>query len=143
MTHKIIHVLVIHASKQKVYEAITTQRGLSSWWTTNVKAETKVQSIIEFRFHDPFHPDMKITKLRENDCVEWECIGGADEWIKSKFMFDLTEQSSDTQLKFIQEYGKKISDEAYGIYNFNWGYYLQSLKDLCENGRGKPYTGKA
>jgi len=23
-----------------------------------------------------------------------------------------------------QEYAQELSDEAYGIYNFNWGYYL-------------------
>jgi uncharacterized protein YndB with AHSA1/START domain len=139
MANKIIHALVIHASKQTVYEAITTQKGLSSWWTTDVKARAQEQSTIEFRFHDPFHPDMKITKLREAEKVEWECVAGADEWIGSTFVFELTKQDGDTQLKFVQKYEKKITDEAYGIYNFNWGYYLQSLKDFCESGSGKPY----
>ena len=28
---------------------------------------------------------------------------------------------------------------AYGIYNFNWGCYLESLRLYCETGTGKPF----
>ena len=27
-----------------------------------------------------------------------------------------------------------------GTYNFNWGYYLQSLKLYCETGMGTPFV---
>jgi hypothetical protein len=30
--------------------------------------------------------------------------------------------------------------EVYGTYNFNWGYYLNSLKQLCGKGDGTPFT---
>ena len=32
----------------------------------------------------------------------------------------------------------KLDDDAYGIYNFNWGYYLESLRLLCTTA-GKPF----
>ena len=41
---------------------------------------------------------------------------------------------------FSQDYARELSDEVYGIYNFNWGYYLNSLKLLCEKGSGVPFT---
>ncbi len=28
----------------------------------------------------------------------------------------------------------------YGNYNFNWGWYLASLKRLCETGQGNPFS---
>jgi hypothetical protein len=40
---------------------------------------------------------------------------------------------------FFQDYARELSDEVYGIYNFNWGYYL-NLKQLCEKGIGAPFT---
>jgi hypothetical protein len=40
---------------------------------------------------------------------------------------------------FTQIYAQELSDEVYGTYNFNWGYYLQSLKLLCETGMGTPF----
>ena len=41
---------------------------------------------------------------------------------------------------FRQEYAQELSDETYGTYNFNWGYYLNSLKLLCETGTGTPFV---
>jgi hypothetical protein len=43
-------------------------------------------------------------------------------------------------LVFEQGYARELSDEVYGIYNFNWGYYLNSLKLLCEKGVGAPFN---
>ena len=34
---------------------------------------------------------------------------------------------------------RELSDDAYGTYNFNWGYYLESLRLLGETGTGKPF----
>ena len=33
-----------------------------------------------------------------------------------------------TRLRFTQDYAVELSDDDYGIYNFNWGYYLESLR---------------
>ena len=43
-------------------------------------------------------------------------------------------------MQFTQEYAQELSDEVYGVYNFNWGYYLNSLKQLCEKGAGVPFA---
>ena len=39
-------------------------------------------------------------------------------------------------MQFVQQYAQELSDETYGTYNFNWGYYLNSLKLYCETGTG-------
>lgn len=36
-----------------------------------------------------------------------------------------------------------LSDDGYGVYNFNWGYYLESLRLLCATGSGKPFEATA
>ena len=46
---------------------------------------------------------------------------------------------TDTRLRFWQEYAVELDDDAYGVYNFNWGYYLESLRLLCVEGTGKPF----
>lgn len=137
---KIIHVLQIKAEPKKVFRAIATAEGLSNWWSTDVKAEEKVGGIVDFKFMGDFNPDMKIIALNEPKVVKWECVGGHDNWQDNKFLFELGESDDGTQLKFVQEYANEISDEDYGTYNFNWGYYLQSLKGYCETGQGKPFS---
>ena len=46
---------------------------------------------------------------------------------------------SGSRLVFRQGYGTQIDEESYGVYNFNWGYYLESLRSYCESGTGKPF----
>jgi hypothetical protein len=31
------------------------------------------------------------------------------------------------------------ADDYCGVYNVNWGYYLESLRLLCVDGAGKPF----
>ena len=38
-----------------------------------------------------------------------------------------------------QQYAQELSDETYGTHNFNWGYYLNSLKLYGETGTGTPF----
>ena len=45
-----------------------------------------------------------------------------------------------TRLRFTQDYAVELSDDDYGIYNFNWGYYLESLRLLATAGPGSPST---
>jgi hypothetical protein len=42
-------------------------------------------------------------------------------------------------VRFWQYYARELSDDAYGNYNFNWGYYLESLRMLTSAGSGKPF----
>ena len=135
---KIIHFLRIHAAPESVFNAITTEAGLSSWWSTAVSID-QTDSVIHFRFAGDFNPDMKVTKIEANRLVEWSCTAGHDNWQENTFSFELREISSETNLMFVQVYAQELSDEVYGTYNFNWGYYLQSLKLLCETGKGTPF----
>lgn len=139
---KIIHVLTIKSDPNKVFEAIATAEGLSQWWSTNVRSEEKIGGIVDFTFVEDFNPNMKITALQRPLQVKWECVAGHEPWEDNKFSFKLTEDNGLTQLIFIQEYAKEISDEAYGVYNYNWAYYLHSLKQYCESGEGKPHSPK-
>ena len=44
-----------------------------------------------------------------------------------------------TKLRSWQEYAVELDDDYYDNYNFNWGYYLESLRLYCDMGTGKPY----
>ncbi len=46
----IIHRIGIAGSIGSVYKILTTNEGLSQWWTTDTRGAGDVGSIIEFRF---------------------------------------------------------------------------------------------
>jgi uncharacterized protein YndB with AHSA1/START domain len=136
---RILHTVQIHATAQAVYRALTTQEGVTGWWTRKATLDQGEGGVIRFRFHGDFHPHMRQTTLREPHLVEWRCVEGHSNWQDNTFRFALGEQSGETLLRFVQEYAQELDDETYGTYNFNWGYYLNSLKHLCETGTGTPF----
>jgi uncharacterized protein YndB with AHSA1/START domain len=137
---KIIHVVSIDAPRHEVFDAVTKQSGLSSWWSTKVEASEDVGGEIHFTFVGDFNPVMEVLTRDDNQSVEWKCKAGHEPWKDNKFRFRLRDVDGRTQLTFTQDYAQELSDEAYGTYNYNWGYYLESLKQYCETGQGKPYV---
>jgi uncharacterized protein YndB with AHSA1/START domain len=140
---QIIHAVHIHATPSVVYRSLTTGAGLSQWWTTQVQVDEREGGVIRFTFAGDFHPQMKQTRLASNARVEWSCVAGHANWQDNTFTFALDERKGETLLMFSQGYARELSDEVYGVYNFNWGYYLNSLKMLCEKGAGVPFTPPA
>jgi len=137
------HVTDMDAETRTVWNALTTQAGLASWWTTEVSApEPRIGSIIRFAFvPGDFNPEMQITKLEPPTSLEWKCVGGHAPWADNTFRFEQVRLDRDrTRLRFWQDYATELDDDAYGTYSFNWGYYLESLRLYCDTGQGKPFN---
>jgi uncharacterized protein YndB with AHSA1/START domain len=133
------HYLLIKAQPEKVYSAITKTGGLKGWWTVEAKADEKVGGIAEFIFGDRYFNKMKITNLEPDKKLEWECLEGDKEWIGTTFLFDLEEKDESTILRFSHNNWKEDTD-FFASCNYNWGYYLKSLKQYCETGEGTPFS---
>ena len=135
------HVVDFDAPGDAVWAALTTGAGLAGWWSTEVDAPTAVVGArISFTFADDFNPVMEIITLTEGSALHWRCVGGHDPWAEGTFRFEpATLDDGRTRLRFWQDYAIELSDDAYGVYNFNWGYYLESLRLLCTTGAGKPF----
>ena len=139
---KIIHhVLDVDAPAASIWSAITEQAGLAKWWSTRVKAPTAaVGARVEFTFAGDFNPHFEISEIDPGVELHWRCVGGHDPWRDNTFRFQLVSlEDGRTKLRFWQDYAVELSDDAYGVYNFNWGYYLESLRLVATTGTGKPF----
>jgi len=134
------HVFTIAASPAQVFAALTTRDGLAGWWTTDVAGSCAIGGTISFTFGGGFDPRMRVTAGETDRRVAWEFAGGHDNWEGSTFEFTLEPSSAGTLVRFWQHYGRRLSDDDFGIYNYNWGYYLDSLRLLCETGQGRPFA---
>jgi uncharacterized protein YndB with AHSA1/START domain len=135
------HVVDVDAPGATIWSAITEARVLAGWWSTQVRsAGAAVGDRIEFTFAGDFNPVMQIEKVDAGTELVWRCLGGHDPWNDGAFRFQLVPLADGrTRVRFWQEYAIELSDDAYGTYNFNWGYYLESLRLLCTTGAGKPF----
>ena len=139
----IIHFLHIDATPDAVYQALVTQQGLAGWWSTSVTIEPAAQERIDFRFGGDFNPVMAVEARVPAHNVAWRCIAGHDPWRDNTISFQLSAKDGGCELMFTQDYAVELSDVAYGIYNFNWGWYMASLQKYCETGAGTPYNPHA
>jgi len=133
------HYLVIKAVAEKVYTALSETEGLCGWWTVEAKADERVGGTAEFIFGERYYNKMKITNLLNSKKVEWKCLEGDKEWIGTTFLFDLEEKDESTILRFSHNNWKEETD-FFASCNYNWGYYLKSLKQYCETGEGTPFN---
>lgn len=136
----ILHYLNISAPASVVFTALTTEEGLVGWWSTTVRIDRDGDDIVDFTFMEGFNPDMRVDATERESLVRWTCIGGHENWLDNTFSFDLRPEGDATRLMFTQHYARELSDEVYGEYNYNWAYYLRSLKLLCESGEGTPFS---
>ncbi len=135
------HVLDIASPADPVWRALTEESGLAGWWSTKVTSEgATVGSKIRFTFAGDFNPVMEVTGVEGKVALHWMCVRGHANWQDNTFDFELVPlPDGRTRLRFTQNYATELSDDDYGVYNFNWGYYLESLRLLCVEGQGKPF----
>jgi len=123
----------------KVFDALTTQKGLASWWTTATEATPKDGSIAKFRFSPDYHKEMKVVKLEKNKTVEWQCVKGDDEWQGTKLSFSIEPAEQGINVRF-RHWNWKEQTDLFGICNYHWGLYMKGLKTYIETGKGNPHN---
>lgn len=134
----ILHKLEIRAPRERVYEALSTQDGLASWWTKTTKAQAKVGTLAEFTFNGKFTQKMHVDELRPNERVAWTCVSGAEEWNGTKITFDLSEENGETVVRFGHR-GWREATDFLAHCSYRWAYFLRSLKKLLQEGEGTPH----
>jgi len=136
---EILHLFNIKTTDaSKVFNAITTMKGLAGWWTTETTATPEVNTIATFKFLPNSYDEMKVIHLEKNKRVEWLCIKGDPQWIDTKITFNIEPSDDSINLRFSHTGWRKITD-FYAVCNFHWGLYLRSLKTYVETGKGTPH----
>ncbi len=137
-THAIHHRVEIETSPKALYEALTSQTGLASWWTPMTTTEPTVGSVAKFRFGDGSSgADMRIDELEPTKRVAWTCVDGP--WPKMQFIFSIAPHQRGAVLTFDHLGWPEVND-FYRHCNTKWGYFLaSSLKPYLESGNGAPH----
>jgi uncharacterized protein YndB with AHSA1/START domain len=145
------HQVWINAPVAKVYEAISTADGLSSWWAPHTSTETDA-GVVLAPSPGAEHGDMKMKVLDtvQDRRVEWKIISThpkrtpASAWTGTHIIFEMTEienpgpwlgNSHGRRHMAVLEFrhsGWDEGSEYFGFCNFAWGETLLMLKQWCE-----------
>ena len=135
----IIHSISIKASPEAIFDAITTQKGLSSWWTEHVKAEPTEGSTATFGFNDgeiEFH--MHVDELTPGACVRWTCSSDFPDWNGTTLRFDIAVRDDGVAMAGFRHMGWESGSEHLARCNTDWGRLMYYLKDYLETGSDTP-----
>ena len=134
----IIHQVGIKASPEKIYELLTTNSGLSKWWTNHVSGSGDVGSVIEFRFNGG-GPDFMVSQLVPNEVVGWKHTGSMPEaWMGTEILFQIRQEGDQSFVRFTHANWKEPTNFM-GHCSTKWAVFLLSLKDALETGIGRPF----
>ena len=115
--------------------AINSIEGLSQWWTTETRGDSKLGGTIQFRFNGE-GPDMEVTKSTD-DTVVWKCLSGHAEWAGTELQFEIREES-ETIILF-QHRNWETESPMFHHCSMKWAAFLFSLKYYLDEGVGRPF----
>jgi uncharacterized protein YndB with AHSA1/START domain len=132
----VMHLIKIHAPAERVYAAITTADGIRQWWTRDAAIEPEVGATGEFGFYAKrFVAKVTVAELSPATCVRWKVANAA--WPGNDIEFNLKTDGTATTLLFAHR-GFPRADEGFASATTRWGFYLLSLKQYLQTGRGTP-----
>ncbi|HYA92061.1 MAG TPA: SRPBCC domain-containing protein [Thermodesulfobacteriota bacterium] len=138
MPREIWHELFFHVSPQKLYEAITDPKKLAQWWTTDVKGVSLLGKYLEFGFGETIQ-EMLISDLKPDKLVHWTATEkGLADWAGTILEFRIFRQNDLTYLHFHHSNWREDA-KMYAQCNTDWAFYLLSLREFVEKGKGRPF----
>ena len=133
---------MIDAPVVRVYEAIATADGISSWWDKQTPKQTERGLVLE-HYPGPEHGtvQLRVVELIPNQRIEWECISThpasspAFAWTGTHFIFELAERSVDSTALDFRQTGYDERSRFFETNSAAWWEVLQNLKRVVESQR--------
>lgn len=132
------HIFPINASPARVFEAISTAKGLDSWWSKHCLGNPTVGAQYSFDFGPDYQWLAVVTKCTVAVEFELEFFQSDSDWNGSKVGFLLAPNGKYTQLDFYH-CGWPQDNEHFRISNYCWAMYLRLLKRNLEFGEFVAY----
>ena len=140
MAGPLMHMVTINADADKIYEALSTGKGLASFWTRDSKAEPKEGSIARFGFGGPVL-EMKVENLEPGKRVRWSTHGGFDAWKGTSVTWEIgSGKDGATEVWFNHEgWPAGLPAKDLASVNYTWGRVVGRLKKYAESGEPVPF----
>ena len=138
----ITHNISINVPPSETYEAFSSLGGIRSWWTNAISGNPDKGGELKLEFGMNRHIVYSVSALRKNSCMTLTGISSnfpeGEELVGTSITFKVaTNASRHTNLTFTHE-GWKDKTAFYKTCTKEWLTRLESLKKLCESGKGDP-----
>ena len=136
------HDFPIQAAPERVFEAISTPRGLDAWWTKRSKGQPAAGADYELGFGPGYDWRAVVSKCAAppGSPAEFELRMTASDpdWTGTRVGFRLERRGDATWVRF-HHTGWPEANEHYRISCYCWAMYLRILRRWVEHGEQVPY----
>ena len=134
----IYHDLVIDASPERVFKAITDPDQLVNWWPYKCSGMARAGAEYNFYFGPEYDWYAKVIRVIPDKAFYIQMIKSDEDWNGTTFGFDLHLKQGKVQLQFWHK-GWPQLNEHFRRSSFCWAMLLQGLKNYVENGLIIPF----
>ncbi len=137
--------LQVNVSPNSVFEAITAE--IDKWWTIHSNIANKLSSKLCVRFGETTVKEILVTEIDKNKKLTWkvtkafidiEELTKKDEWVGTEIKWEIISTQQGSRINFIHE-GLTPEFQCYNACEGGWNYFLESLKNYLEKGKGNPH----
>ncbi len=137
----IFHHFLIKAPQQKVFEAVSTPKGLDVWWTKRSSGEPGEGAEYKLSFGAGYDWQAVVSRFIPDTEFELELTSAQEDWQGTRVGFQLDEKEGVTEVRF-HHLGWPEDNEHYRISCYCWAMNLRLLKRYVEHGEVVPYEDR-
>jgi uncharacterized protein YndB with AHSA1/START domain len=129
----------VQAAPQAVFDALTTESGLSAWWTP-ATGSGDTGGELRFFMSAPDPLLVHVDQATRPTTVAWtvtECSFEPD-WVGTRPTFTITPVEGDASELEFRHVGLTAELDCIDMCTSGWNHYIASLRDFVETGRGNP-----
>ncbi|NKI33291.1 SRPBCC family protein [Croceivirga thetidis] len=138
----IYHDVLIKASTNEVFDAITLPEKLINWWPSKCAGKPRIGETYNFFFTEEYNWFGKVESIAENKSFHIKMTDADADWNPTTFGFDLSEQENGTMLNFSHKNWPK-NNHHFRRSSYCWAILLKGLKSFLEEGLIIPFEKRA
>ncbi len=140
--HDILHDLWVEAKPIEVFKAISTPKGLDSWWTKKSAGSPEMGAEYELFFGEDYDWRAEVIKSSQPNVLEWKMTKSDEDWHNTAIGFEILKEDKFSHVKFHHK-GWKEANDHFRRSNYCWATYLRLLKRYIEHGEFVPYEHRS
>jgi len=142
MTYDICHDLLIQASPEVVYRAISEPVRLVQWWPLECSGTPREGEEYRFYFGPAYDWSAAVIEAIPQRTLEFRMVRSDEDWAPTRFGFELEPRGEATWVRF-RHSGWREQNEHFRHSSFCWAILLKGLKDLVERGVVIPFAERS
>jgi len=136
------HTISINVPPAEVFEAFSSLGGIRSWWTNAISGNPDKGGELTLQFGMNRHIVFKVSGLKKNSFMALTALSSnfpdGEEVIGTTLSLTVTTNAARHTNLVLEQTGWKEKTAFYKTSSKQWATRLESLKKLCENGKGDP-----